>query len=128
VTLLRFVRGRGGVGGWCCRLEVLANGRQNEESRDTSKSRYFVPVMSSKLEDEMSSLALPFDGAGEPLGVSCGEATFSSTHSNIGGRIGDGESLVRSMVSTTGCVPSDTWHYGGSGHLLTLGSAQEILV
>jgi hypothetical protein len=107
VTLLRFVRGGGDVGGWRCRSEVLANGRQNEESRDTSKSRYFVPAISSKLEDEMSSLALSFDGAGEPLGALCGEATFSSTHSDIGERFGDGVSPVRSMVSTMGCVPSD---------------------
>jgi hypothetical protein len=86
----------------------LANGRQNEESRDTSKSWYFVSMRSSKLEDEISSLALPFDNIGEPSRGECGEAIFPPIHSGIGKRVGDGVSPVRSIASPTGCVPSDT--------------------
>jgi len=105
VTLLRFVRGCGGGVGVRFILKVLLlDGRQSEESRDTSKSLYFVSVRSSRLEFVVSSLALPFDNTGEllpvGLGTSCGEATFS-VHLDTGKRIGDGVLPVR---STMGCI------------------------
>jgi len=106
VTLLRFVRGGGGGVGVRFMLEVfLLDSRQSEESRDTSKSRYFVSVRSSRLEFVLSSPALPFDNTGEvlPVGLetSCGEVNFSSAHLDAGKRIGDGVLPVR---STMGCI------------------------
>jgi len=87
-------------------LEVLVDGRQSEEFRDTSKSRYFVSVRSSRLESVVSSQVLPFDNAGERLELrtSCGKAIFSSAHLDTGERIGDGVLPVRSMVPTMGCI------------------------
>jgi hypothetical protein len=82
-------------------LEVLVDGRQSEEFRDTSKSRYLVSVRSSMLESVVSSIILPFDNAGELVGKSGGEMIFSPAHLDIGRRIGDGVLPVRSMVSTT---------------------------
>jgi hypothetical protein len=103
VTLLRFVRGGGDVSVRFM-MKVLSDGRQSEESRDTSKSRYFVPVRSSMLEFVVSSLVRPFDNAGEVLGLGtlCREVMFSSVHLDTGKRIGDGVLLIRSMVSTIG--------------------------
>ena len=84
-------------------LEVLLDGRQSDESRDTSKSRYFVSVRSSRLESVESSVVLLFD-AGELVGRSCGKVIFSPIHLAIGKRTGDGVLAVRSMVSTMGCI------------------------
>ena len=85
-------------------IEVLVEGRQNEESRDTSKSRYFVSVRSSMLESVVSSLVLPFDNAGELVAISGDEVIFSPSHVDIGKRFGDGVLPVKSMVSTMGCI------------------------
>jgi hypothetical protein len=84
-------------------LEVLLDGRQSDESSDTSKSRYFVSVRSSMLESVVSSVVLLFD-AGELVGTSCGKMLFSPIHLAIGERTGDGVLPVRSMVSTIGCI------------------------
>ena len=63
VTFFCFVRGGGGVGERF-NTGVRVDGRQYEESSDTSKSRYFVSVRSSRLEPEFS-LMPPFDTTGE---------------------------------------------------------------
>lgn len=84
-------------------LEVLLDGRQSDESRDTLKSRYLVSVRSSMLESVVSSVVRLFD-AGELVGTSCGKVTFSPIQLAIGERTGDGVLPVRSMVSTTGCI------------------------
>ena len=84
--------------------EFLVDGRQSEEFKDTSKSRYFVSVKSSTLESVMSSVVLPFDNAGELVERSCGEMISPPAHPDIGKPTGDGVLHVRSMVSTMGCI------------------------
>ena len=96
VTFFCFVRGCGGVGERF-NIEVLVDGRQYEESSVTSKSRYFVSVRSSTLEP-VFSLVPPFETTGEPVLTWWDKGSFPNDP-DLGECVGDGVSLVRSIVS-----------------------------
>jgi hypothetical protein len=99
VTLFCFVRGGGGVGERF-NTEVRIDGRQYEESSETSKSRYIVSVRSSTLEP-VFSLVLPFDTTGE-LVLTWWEGSFpKNCGPDLGECVGDGVSFVKSIVSGT---------------------------
>jgi len=103
VTFLCFLRG-GGVGE-CFNTDVLVDGRQYEESSDTSKSRYFVLVRGRTLESVFASLASPLDTMGELVVTWWQKGTFPvDGDPNLVECIGDGVSLVRSIVSGTSYI------------------------
>lgn len=99
MTFFCFVRGTGGVGERF-NTEVRIDGRQYEESSEISKSRYFVSVRSSTLEP-VFSLVLSIGSTGE-LVLTWWEGSFPrGCGPDLGERVGDGVSPVKSIVSGT---------------------------